>query len=166
MCSCARCSVSMLDQIRFGLTLGYKPCCIAEKLGLEPLQPKPYPWNLPKKPWQDWCNKTRREEGIPWRTAWIRKHLQEATGLTEFEPCWDCVDVLEEHVWNNLWRGKQTKTAWREASRMVVGSRKWALSNDPPLEQLRKQADKDYPAGTAQQKASIIKEFKEQARVQ
>ena len=170
MCDCPRCLVSELDQIRFGLTLGYKPCCIAHKLGLEPLQPKPYPWTLPnwssKKVWLDWSNKARREEGIPWRTAWIRKHLQEATGLTEFTPCWDCVDVMEEHVWKNLWRGKQTKKAWREATRMVVRKRKWALSNDPSLEELRKQADKQFPAGSAEQKAQIINEFKDQARVQ
>ena len=178
----------MLDQIRFGMTLGYKPCCIAWKLGMPKISDQTSRFQVDSSDdsssddssdisMEDseppdrttWAQGQRRKEGFYSRWAhedWVKKHIQEATGLTEFNPCPDCVDLMLEHVWKNLWRGKQTKKAWREATRMVVGSRKWALSTDPPLEELRKQADKLFPAGTVQQKGQIITEFKEQARVQ
>jgi len=147
-CDCAKCSVSLLQQVQFGILLGYKPCCIDSYCDVFPLNDEEY-WrnywkreNAPqavwKKPHLEWFHSVRRagKRKFTFVSDWVMHHFEKA-GMSKVWLCAECRETVVKHVYEH-------RDDWQGAKRKVIDFERRVFEEeyDPTLKELTNEAHK------------------------
>ena len=151
-CDCAKCYVSLLQQVQFGILLGYKTCCINSYCNVIPRddeywrnywknasERKRLKW---EKPHWKWYNSVRLP--FVFVSDWVIHHL-EKVGMSEVCLCAECRETVVKHVYENRddWQGAKRKVI--DFERRVFGD-----EHDPTLKELIYEAHKRWDSEKVQ----------------
>ena len=140
-CDCPRCDVSKTTQVKFGLLLGYRPCCIDYHCHVLPYKFKMRDFGkFREEPFMDWFEKERVKARLGRLYAmsdYISLNFAKV-GLSEVFPCFDCRIKVLKHVY---------KTGdWESALEIVVSfeDRVFTKEEDPDRSELLEAVDKRW----------------------
>jgi hypothetical protein len=147
-CDCAKCSVSLLQQVQFGILLGYKPCCIDSYCNVIPRDDEYWRNNyknvleqapaIREKPHWKWFHSVRRagKRKFLFVSDWIMHHF-EKVGMSKVCLCAECRETVVKHVYEH-------RDDWQGAKRKVVDFERRVFEEeyDPTLKELTNEAHK------------------------